>query len=117
MILLKIIITIFILFAIINLINQKRNDKINFSTFVMWLIIWISVEIVFWKPDISTTIANYLGIGRGSDLMIYISIITIFYMLFKIFSHINKIESQITKIAREIALITANDNKNNNKQN
>ncbi len=113
MILLKIIITLFILFAIVNLINQKKNDKINLSTFAMWLIIWISVGIVFWKPDLSTTLAHYLGIGRGSDLMIYISIITIFYMLFKIFSHINKIETQITKIAREIALITADDNKNN----
>lgn len=117
MIILKIIITIFIFFAIFNLINQKRSDKINFSTFVMWLIIWISVGIVFWKPSISTMIANNFGIGRGADLLIYISIITIFYMLFKIFSHINKIETQITKIAREIAFITASDNKDNNKQN
>lgn len=114
---LKIIITIFILFAINNLIHQKRSDKINFSTFAMWLIIWTSVGVVFWKPNFTTTIAHYIGIGRGSDLMIYISIITIFYMLFKTFSHINKIETQITKIAREIALITANENKNNNKQN
>lgn len=110
MIILKIIITIFLLFAIIKLINQKKNSQISFATFFIWFLIWIAIGIIFWHPELATQIANQFGIGRGADFLIYISIIVIFYQLFRIYSHIEKIEVNITKITRKIAIDNAQDN-------
>ncbi len=114
MIALKIIITIFLAFAILNLIKQFKKSKKALTGFLFWLLIWITTGIIFWKPDLATQLANQFGIGRGSDFIIYISIIVIFYQLFKIYSHIEKMEGNITKIVKEIAFLNENDNKNKN---
>ncbi len=113
MIVLKIIITIFLLFAIIKLVKQKKNSQISLSTFFIWLLIWIAIGIVFWRPELTTQLANSFGIGRGADFLIYISIIVIFYQLFRIYSHIEKIENNITKITKNIAIYNAKDNRIN----
>ena len=114
MIILKIIVTIFLLFAILKLIKQLKKAHISLTGFLFWLLIWVAVGIVFWKPEIATQLANSFGIGRGADFIIYLSIILIFYQLFKIFSHLEKIEENITKITRRIAIDNAEDNKKNN---
>lgn len=114
MIILKIIITIFLLFAIIKLIKQKNKSQISWTTFLIWFLIWVAIGIVFWRPEITTQLANSFGIGRGSDFIIYISIIVIFYQLFRIYSHIEKIETNITKITRHVAINNAEDNKKTN---
>ena len=107
MIALKIIISLFIAFAIINLYLQKKSKKISLSLFFTWLILWVLVEIIFLKPDLASYLALKLGIGRGSDLIVYLSIITIFYLMFKTLEKINIIENQITKIVKEIAIQNA----------
>lgn len=111
MIIFKIIISLFILFVFVNLILQRKKDKLTTNIFLMWSLLWIAIAIIFWKPDLASYLAIKLGIGRGSDLIIYISIISIFYILFKILAKIHNLESQITKVVREVAI------KNNEKEN
>jgi hypothetical protein len=60
--------------------------------------------VVFWQPATASYLANFLGIGRGADLIVYLSVVVIFYLLFKIFVRINKIEKEITKVVREDAI-------------
>ncbi|MDD4290358.1 MAG: DUF2304 family protein [Patescibacteria group bacterium] len=117
MIILKIIITLFLLFAILTLIKQFKKSQIALAGFLFWLIVWITVGIVFWQPELTTRLANQFGIGRGSDFIIYISIIVIFYQLFRIYAHIEKIETNITKIIRKIAIDNAQDNRKLDKNN
>lgn len=114
MIILKIIITIFLAFAVLTLIKQLKKSQISFAGFLFWLLIWVAVGIVFWRPELATKLANQFGIGRGSDFIIYISIIVIFYQIFKIYSKIEKIDTNITKITRKIAIDNAQDNREKN---
>lgn len=110
MIILKIIITIFLVFAVLTLTKQLKKSQISLAGFLFWLLIWIAVGIVFWRPELATQLANQFGIGRGADFIIYISIIVIYYQLFRIYSHIEKMETNITKITRKIAIDNAEDN-------
>jgi hypothetical protein len=44
-----------------------------------------------------------LGVGRGIDVLVYLSIILLFYSNFKQTERIEKLEKEITKLVREIA--------------
>jgi hypothetical protein len=43
-------------------------------------------------------------VGRGVDLVIYISVLILFYLIFRTLVRLDKIEKDITKIVREVAL-------------
>ncbi|MBU1203224.1 DUF2304 domain-containing protein [Patescibacteria group bacterium] len=107
MIYLQIIITLFVLVILFKLFVQKQKNKISLFSFIIWFLLWLAVLVVFWQPDTTTYLANVLGIGRGADLVVYISIVVIFYMLFRIFVRLNKIENEITKAVREDAIKNA----------
>ncbi len=104
MIYLQIIVTIFVAFILFRLFLQKQKNKISLTAFLIWFLLWLIVLIVFWQPDTTSYIAAWLGIGRGADLAIYLSIVVIFYMLFRIFVRLNKIETEITKAVRDDAI-------------
>lgn len=104
MIYLQIIISLFIVAILVKLFRQRQAHKMSPSSFVIWFLLWLAVVVAFWQPDATTYLANWLGIGRGSDLVIYLSVLAIFYLLFKIFVRLNKIDSEITKIVRKDAL-------------
>ena len=104
MIILKTIITIFVLLSIFKLIKQRKNNKITLLSFIFWFILWLVIALVFYLPETTSYLAQMVGVGRGVDLALYISIIIIFYLLFKVFVRLNKIDREITKIVRKEAL-------------
>lgn len=56
------------------------------------------------KPGVTTAIANRLGIGRGVDAALYISIVLLFYLNFRSNVMLENLRHEITKLTREIAL-------------
>ncbi|MCD4760356.1 DUF2304 domain-containing protein [bacterium] len=104
MIWLQILVTLFIVAILFKLFKQKQHNKISTWSFVIWFLLWLIILIVFWQPDTTSYLANWLGIGRGADLVIYLSIVVIFYLLFRIFVRLNKIETEITKAVRQDAI-------------
>ena len=58
-------------------------------------------------PDMSTRLANHLGIGRGADLLLYI------FIIFSLFHHVHiaarfkHLERQMTALVRSVALTEA----------
>lgn len=101
---LQVLVTIFVAFILFKLFVQKQKNKISLFSLIFWSMLWLAVLVVFWEPDTTSYLANILGIGRGADLVIYISILAIFYLMFRIFVRLNKIESEITKVVREDAI-------------
>lgn len=107
MIYLQILITLFIIGILFKLMKQRQASRMSIWAFVVWSVLWLVVLVVFWQPDTTTYIANFLGIGRGADLAVYVSIVAIFYILFRIYVRLSKIESEITKIVRKDAIKNA----------
>jgi small membrane protein len=104
MIYLQALVTIFIVFILLKLFIQRQKNKISLLAFLIWLLLWLAVLIVFWLPETTSYLASWLGIGRGADLVVYVSILVIFYMVFKIFVRLNKIEEGFTKVVRDDAI-------------
>ena len=104
MIYLQILVSIFVFFTLSRLFVQKHKNKISWLGLFFWSLLWLLVLVVFWQPDITSYLASVLGIGRGADLVLYLSVILVFYLLFRIFVRLNRIESDISKLVRDEAI-------------
>jgi len=100
----QIIITFFAIFAISRSYLRFRNSTESVLEFWLWIVVWTSISIVVWVPELTEIPARYLGVGRGTDLMLYISVVFLFYSVYRTYSKIEKVEQDITKLARAIAL-------------
>lgn len=110
MILTQLLITIFVFFAISRVVLRFSEGKISTVALIGWIGIWSLAELVIWIPAITTVTAKILGIGRGADLIIYGSIVVLFYLVFRIYVKIEDLERQITQIVKTVALKKVNQN-------
>lgn len=100
----QILITLFALFALSRVLGKFKKQTLKKSEFGLWFVFWILVAVLVWLPGSLTKMANFLGIGRGADLIFYVSLLIIFYLIFRIYLKLEKIEKNITKIVRKNAL-------------
>lgn len=100
----QILISVFVLFAISRVFARYQEGKLSAIATIFWIILWIAIEIAVWIPNSTTYLAQMLGIGRGADLIIYSSIVALFYLVFRIYVKLEDIEREITQVVRKIAL-------------
>lgn len=70
---------------------------------LVWTIFWSIALFLIWFPSVIAKIADVSGVGRGVDVIIYVSIIFLFYLTFNQNSKFDELNKQITKLTREIA--------------
>jgi hypothetical protein len=104
MLAIQIILLVFFLFAWSRVLKKYRSSEIKLKELIIWSVFWLVAGAVVLSPNSTNMIAGIVGIGRGADLVVYISLALLFYILFRIFYRLEKIEKNITKITRELAL-------------
>ncbi len=74
---------------------------------------WLGVVVWFWgavlilHPGISVRVANFLGIGRGADLILYGLTISFLLAVFYFYNRFAAMETNLTEIVRRLALFEA----------
>ena len=72
---------------------------------IVLLFLLIAAAIIFILfPELTNKLAHYLGVGRGVDLIFYISTITFWFVILKLYTRIRKLEQIMTSIIRKDAL-------------
>lgn len=104
MIVFQILSALFCLFALTRVIIKHRAHEIKTIEMIMWVLFWLGAIVVFLVPDSTAKLARLFGIGRGVDLVVYISLTVLFYIVFRLIARLDKVESNLTKITRNIAL-------------
>jgi small membrane protein len=107
----QILIIVFALFAWSRGILRLRDKDISVGEFAFWSIIWAVVIFAAVFPHIIALISSKVGIGRGVDLAIYVSIILLFYLVFRLYVKTDNQDREITKLVREIAIRDAKKKK------
>lgn len=105
--LIQILSSLFVIFALWRLIVKFRRSELKPSQFILWFVFWLSAGIAFLTPALLTKFANLLGIGRGTDLVLYLAVVVVFYLIFKIFVRLEKMERNITQVIRSSSLSRA----------
>ena len=58
-------------------------------------------------PDYTTVIANWLGVARGTDLVMYLFVVTAVFIGVLFFSKISRVEHCQTELVRALAILNA----------
>jgi hypothetical protein len=65
----------------------------------------IAVGVFFvWVPDVTSVIANAMGIGRGADLIFYVWIVLSFGVILNLHLKLKENLTLLTELARHIAI-------------
>ena len=100
----KILFIIFALSNIFGVAQKMKKGKIGKRGSIFWIVFWIMVITVVLDPVLVQWLADMLGIGRGSDLVLYMSVALLFALLFQLHLKIENIQKDVTHIVRKNAL-------------
>ena len=95
-----VLITAIVLVAIYFFV-RLRNSILDF----LLLLAMVTAALVFiFLPDLTNTIAHRLGVGRGADLIFYLSIVIFWFVIIKLYVRVRKLEKIVTDVVRKDAL-------------
>ena len=78
--------------------RHQAGRRIVTLTFVIFAIVSIAV------PAVISRIAHFVGVGRGTDLLLYVLVIAFLLQILSSFRRNAALERQITRLARRIAI-------------
>ena len=93
-----------IIIVLVQLLIKVLKDRTQLFKLLFWGIFWGIALIFIWLPtNTIDKLGQLFGVGRGIDVLVYLSIIFLFYYIFKQSEKINKLEKEITKLVRRLA--------------
>jgi hypothetical protein len=95
-------------FIFMGLYFVTRLKKRLLDIVLLFAMIIAGIVFAIW-PNITNIIAKDLGVGRGADLIFYISILIFWFISLKLYARIRKLEQQVTGIMRESAIKNATE--------
>jgi len=95
----QILLLAFVIFAISRVYLRLKEKVISTRVAIFWFLIWMAALV-----------------GRGVDIIVYISLALLFYLVFRIYVMIEDLRHQITYLVREIALSGSSKNRKNRKK-
>lgn len=89
------------LVAIISAVRRKKEHLLGPIGALFWIIFWVAlVSIVSLPTTLLDRFSQFIGIGRGVDLVMYIAIAMLFFIVFKLYIKIESMKRDMTEIAR-----------------
>jgi hypothetical protein len=82
----------------------QRQATQTFFKLIVRLIIWGGMSLVALFPDLTDTIAKFIGIEGNINAVILLGFLLVFLLIFKILSVVERLEQQISTIIRHDAL-------------
>ncbi len=74
---------------------------------VLVLSIAVAGMIMVAAPDLTMTVAHWVGVGRGTDLFMYLSVVGLGFFGMILYSKTRDLEARLAEIARTIAIENA----------
>ncbi len=116
MTLIQIFLLIFVVFALVRVWTQFQRKMLSRSDVFVWTVVWFGIAFVTLLPNAATWIANFVGVGRGTDLVLYIAVAVLFSALFRSFARIHQLERSLTEFVRKQAIDNPSVPKEKNKE-
>ena len=74
---------------------------------VLAILLFVTAVVAILVPDLTTRVANVLGVGRGTDLLFYLFVLGAVFAFIVVNARILRLEDHITQLVRELALSRA----------
>ncbi len=73
---------------------------------IFFVLVLVAVAMVA-RPDWANAIANFLGVGRGADLVTYLGISGLAFLWLGLYTRQRELDARLTELARRIAIYEA----------
>ena len=100
----KAIIAVFILVVVLRTWRRRRRGDLSGREAVIWTVFWLIVLAAVLWPHATDVAARWAGIGRGADLLIFVSVIALFALVSWLLARVEKLERSLTRVVRDGAL-------------
>lgn len=92
---------------LISTLTALRRGAIPQGVGAAWLLLWLSGAVLIARPDLSSAVASWAGIGRGVDLVVYLAVLVLFVIVLRLVLRQRQLERELTLMVRELALLEA----------
>jgi hypothetical protein len=92
-------------------VKFKGAPAIKMLYQLRWFFITLLAVVFVGEPEISSVVAQRLGIGRGVDVVIYFALIWLLYQNYSQSQEIEKLYDKLDKLVRRAALEPLNEKK------
>jgi hypothetical protein len=94
--------------GVLLLLLQRRGAARTRASKRLILVALVAVAIIsILNPDLTTRAASLVGVGRGTDLLLYVLTAVFLYVVVGFYLKFKDVERQITVLARRLALYEA----------
>ena len=100
----QIVLLLVILLAFARVVQRFRQRRMRPLDFCFWTAVWLFGAVVVLWPEAASGLARVVGIGRGADLVLYVSVIALFYLVFRVYVRMEYFQHDLTKLTRHLAL-------------
>lgn len=99
----QVISSLLIISSSLKVIRLFRRRNLVATELLLWTGIWLAGLTVILFPEVTVGLAHTLGIQRGSDLIIYSSIIALFLILLRLWIKIRSMGTKIGLLVSKLA--------------
>ena len=94
----------FTLFSLSRVYLRFKEGVLSPKASLFWLILWLGALIGILMPQTTSRVAGIFGVGRGVDIIVYISLAILYYLVFRIYVMIEDLRREISFLVRHIGI-------------
>ena len=94
---------------LVMMLVSARNlfQRARFLTSLAWTLLWVAGLVAVINPNETTEVAKLVGIRRGADLLMYLSVLGFGVGFYVVSLRLRQMSREITLLTREVALLEA----------
>lgn len=105
--LIQVLLTAIIVFMLFITMRRAYQGIIPWPEAAGWSALWVIAAVVILLPQTTSIIASLIGVGRGVDLVVYVSVTLLFVLVFRLFLTLDRLDQTLTELVRRDALRNA----------
>ena len=96
----------FLLFMFQFLANPSSYQMRAWSKIFTFIFTLLAIGVVL-SPDSANTVAHWVGVTRGADLLLYILTLSFIFVVFNTYINSKQEQKRLVELARKVALLDA----------
>lgn len=98
MTILQVLLTAAILFIALYMYFRLRSTLLD----VLLILVFVCVGVFFVLfPESTNKIAHFVGVSRGADMIFYLGILFLFFLILKLYARLRRVEQNFTELVRK----------------
>lgn len=93
-----------VLSLLVYLLRSRTNAKAKAWVKVGYVLFVVAAVYAILRPDDTTVLANWLGVARGADLLLYALVIAFLFTTLSTYLRFKELEVRYARLARAVAL-------------